>query len=171
MLPFAANMSLHCRRVGLQAPRQFGRVYRRLSTSTEDVSPLFALSNPSLLQHNAFINGSFVPALAGATFEVTDPANDSHVIVSNVADCDVEDTKAAISAANAAFEGPDWGMQSLAKERAVILKKWAELMHEVHCCSHTVNASNCGFFSSIVPARRRAMLYIYGLLTRAVLFS
>ena len=58
-------------------------------------------------------------------FEVTNPANGE--VVAKVADMGVEETEAAIEKAAVAFES--W-KNVLAKERAGILKRWADLMME-----------------------------------------
>ena len=92
----------------------------------------FSLQNPSLLQTNAFVNGKFVPANNGSTFDVLDPASGSHI--ATVADCGSAETQVAIEAAHAVMQKTSTGSGSsawatmLAKERASILRKWADLM-------------------------------------------
>ncbi|MFZ4120557.1 MAG: NAD-dependent succinate-semialdehyde dehydrogenase [Caulobacterales bacterium] len=72
---------------------------------------------------SAFVNGTW---LAGPkTFSVYNPAT-GHVIA-EVADLGVEETNAAIAAAQAAF--PAWSGK-LAKERAAIVRRWGELLLE-----------------------------------------
>jgi len=73
---------------------------------------------------NCFIGGAFVPASAGRTFTVRNPADDA--VVAQVADGGADDARAAVAAAAAAF--PAW--KSLpAIERAKPLRRLAELMH------------------------------------------
>jgi succinate-semialdehyde dehydrogenase / glutarate-semialdehyde dehydrogenase len=72
---------------------------------------------------SAFVNGTW---LAGPkTFSVYNPAT-GHIIA-QVADLGVEETNAAIAAAQAAF--PAWSGK-LAKERAAIVRRWGELLLE-----------------------------------------
>lgn len=79
-------------------------------------------SNDDLLKHQAYIDGEWVDANGKATYEVTNPADGS--VIGTVPAMGKEETEKAIDAANKAF--PDWAAKS-AKERAVILKKWADL--------------------------------------------
>ena len=81
------------------------------------------LFNKSLLQHNAFINNSFVPSADGVSFEVINPANNQ--VITEVADCGISETECAIEAAEKAFEA--WS-KTTAKARHGLLKKWFELI-------------------------------------------
>jgi succinate-semialdehyde dehydrogenase/glutarate-semialdehyde dehydrogenase len=81
------------------------------------------LQNPALLCDKAYINGEWVGADSGATFPVTNPADGSEL--GTVPNQDVDETRRAIEAANAAW--PDWRNKT-AKERAGILRRWYELM-------------------------------------------
>lgn len=83
------------------------------------------LKDPSLLTGQAFLGGAWSDAKSGATFEVTNPSRGDVLI--DVADISVEETRDAIAAAQAAF--PAWAAKT-AKERAVILRKWFDLMVE-----------------------------------------
>lgn len=58
-----------------------------------------------LLKAKAFVNGEWVDAKSGKTFEVTNPATTE--VIGKVPDMDVTDTQAAIVAANEAFKS--WG--------------------------------------------------------------
>ncbi|MFM8640378.1 MAG: aldehyde dehydrogenase family protein, partial [Planctomycetota bacterium] len=73
---------------------------------------------------NCFIGGAFVPASAGRTFTVRNPANDA--AVAEVADGGAADARAAVAAAAAAF--PAWKSMA-AIERAKPLRRLAEFMH------------------------------------------
>lgn len=81
----------------------------------------------SLRQDKAFVNGQWVGARQGATFEVTNPVNEK--VIGTVPDMDVNDASEAIDAAYAAFYSKQWH-NSTAKERAALLKKWFHLMEE-----------------------------------------
>jgi succinate-semialdehyde dehydrogenase/glutarate-semialdehyde dehydrogenase len=83
------------------------------------------LKDSSLLKHTTLINGKWVAADNGKTFEVINPFDGSHI--GNVPDMGAAETKAAISAAAAAF--PAW-RDKTAGERAIILKKWYALQME-----------------------------------------
>ena len=69
------------------------------------------LKNKNLLKDKAYINGNWVDAKSGKTFEVFNPS-DGNLIV-NVPDLDVNDARIAIAAAYEAF--PNWSNKS-AKE-------------------------------------------------------
>ncbi|MCB1699638.1 MAG: NAD-dependent succinate-semialdehyde dehydrogenase [Halioglobus sp.] len=81
------------------------------------------LSDPSLLKNQAYINGQWVDADNGDTFEVTNPANGE--LVTAVAKVGATETSRAIAAAAAAM--PEWARKP-AKARATILRKWFDLM-------------------------------------------
>jgi succinate-semialdehyde dehydrogenase/glutarate-semialdehyde dehydrogenase len=76
-----------------------------------------------LVVRQGFIDGAWVDADSGATFAVTNPA--SGEVVAEVPRMGVAETRRAIEAAQRAL--PGWrGM--LAKERARIMRRWADLM-------------------------------------------
>jgi len=81
------------------------------------------LKNPALLCERAYIDGAWVAADGGETFDVTNPADGS--LVARVPQLGVPETKAAIEAASAAW--PAWRAKT-AKERAAILRRWYDLM-------------------------------------------
>jgi succinate-semialdehyde dehydrogenase / glutarate-semialdehyde dehydrogenase len=81
------------------------------------------LKDPQLLRDKAYVNGEWVAADAGATFEVTNPANGE--VLTRLPDMLEGETRRAIEAANAAW--PAWAAKT-AKERAVVLRKWFDLM-------------------------------------------
>lgn len=79
------------------------------------------LKNKNLLTDKAYIGGVWV---AGAkAFAVTNPADGA--VIGDVPDMGAAETKHAIAAAEKAL--PGWSAK-LAKERAVILRRWADLM-------------------------------------------
>lgn len=81
------------------------------------------LKNSGLLRESAYINGEWVQALSANLLSVTNPANGEHLAY--VPDMSEEDTRMAISAAEAAW--PEWRVRP-AKERASILRRWFELL-------------------------------------------
>jgi succinate-semialdehyde dehydrogenase/glutarate-semialdehyde dehydrogenase len=82
-----------------------------------------SLADPSLLQNQAYINGQWVDADDGSTFPVTNPVNGE--LITNVARVGAAETARAIAAADQAMG--DWARLP-AKARAVILRKWFDLM-------------------------------------------
>ena len=83
------------------------------------------LKKNKLLKNKAYINGAWVNAKSGKSFEVVNPSN-GQVIVS-VPDLDVNDARIAIDAAHKAF--PHWSKKT-AKERSIILNQFYKLMLE-----------------------------------------
>ena len=83
------------------------------------------LSDQKLLQTQAYIDGSWVNADDGATFDVVNPANNELIVT--VADVGAGETKRAVDAAAAAM--PEWKSKT-AKERANILQAWFKLILE-----------------------------------------
>ncbi len=83
------------------------------------------LKDPSLLQHQAYINGQWVDADDGSTVAVTNPVNGELIV--EIARVGAAETRRAIEAAEAAMQG--WKRQP-AKARANILRKWFDLMME-----------------------------------------
>jgi len=83
------------------------------------------LNNPALLREQSYINGEWVSAADGKTFNVTNPADGS--LVATVPELDVAATRVAIEAADAAW--PAWRSKT-AKERAAILRSWFNLIVE-----------------------------------------
>jgi succinate-semialdehyde dehydrogenase / glutarate-semialdehyde dehydrogenase len=83
------------------------------------------LSDPSLLQTQAFINNQWVDGENGATFAVSNPARGD--VIAQVADLSRADLARAIDGAEAAQK--KWAAQT-AKERCNILRNWYNLMME-----------------------------------------
>ncbi|WP_020570797.1 NAD-dependent succinate-semialdehyde dehydrogenase [Neolewinella persica] len=83
------------------------------------------LSNPNLLRHQAYINGTWIPAKDGRTFPVLNPFNDE--LIAEVADLGAADTEIAIEAAAVAFKS--WRAET-AGRRSKILRRWFELILE-----------------------------------------
>ncbi len=84
------------------------------------------LSDPSLLKHHGFINGEWVAARSGATFDVHNPATGE--LLGAVPEMgSEEETEHAIQCAKTAFES--WRNTS-PKERQNVLVKLFNLMME-----------------------------------------
>ncbi|OAJ62302.1 succinate-semialdehyde dehydrogenase (NADP(+)) [Paraburkholderia ginsengiterrae] len=83
------------------------------------------LKDPTLLKTHAYIAGEWQGADDGATFEVRNPATGD--TIATVPRMGTAETRRAIDTANAAW--PAW-RATTAKQRAVILRKWHDLMME-----------------------------------------
>jgi succinate-semialdehyde dehydrogenase / glutarate-semialdehyde dehydrogenase len=81
------------------------------------------LTDGSLLRMQGYIGGKWENANGGATHDVINPA--TRAKIGTVPDMGAAETRRAIQAAHAAL--PAWGAKT-AKERAVILRRWYELM-------------------------------------------
>ncbi len=84
-----------------------------------------SLSDKSLLKDKAYVNGQWVGAKSGKTFEVHDPA--SGKLIGTMPEMDKEDTEAAIKAAADALPG---FKKLTGRERSRMLRKWYQLMME-----------------------------------------
>ena len=74
------------------------------------------------------IDGEWVPAVSGKTFETRNPATGE--LLATVAEGDKADIDRAVVSARRAFEGP-WGKMK-PFERQQIMLKWAELVEAHH---------------------------------------
>ncbi|WP_431024131.1 aldehyde dehydrogenase [Halomonas sp. H5] len=80
-------------------------------------------------RNQAFIDGQFVPAQSGATYETLNPATGE--VLTEVAACTAEDVDRAVQAARRAFEAGVWSGLAPA-ERKAILQRFADLI-EANC--------------------------------------
>ncbi|XP_071486185.1 succinate-semialdehyde dehydrogenase, mitochondrial-like [Diadema antillarum] len=110
--PLTARLS----RTDVPKPHLFFHQHLRMSSSLSSFGPLF--------REQAFINGSWVAAKSGATYPVKNPANGNQLAL--VADGNAADMEEAVRVAYETFYGP-W-RDTTAKERSIILRRWAELM-------------------------------------------
>ena len=83
------------------------------------------LKDPSLLRQQAYIDGDWCDAAEGQTVTVTNPATGESL--GTVPHMGAQETRRAIEAANAAW--PAWRKKT-ARERALVLRKWNDLMLE-----------------------------------------
>ena len=95
-----------------------------------------AMASPKLMEVNAFlaqdplrlfIDGKWVPAKTGGTFETLDPGNGR--VLARVAAADAADIDAAVHAARHAFRHSGWASMSN-NNRAVILHRLADLVDQ-----------------------------------------
>ncbi|MDD9899598.1 MAG: NAD-dependent succinate-semialdehyde dehydrogenase [Alphaproteobacteria bacterium] len=83
------------------------------------------VSDKALVRQQAYINGAWVDATGGKTFDVSNPATGD--VLGTVPDMGAKETEDAVRAAAAAF--PAW-RDMVAAERAALLQKWAALQIE-----------------------------------------
>ncbi|HMK15070.1 MAG TPA: NADP-dependent succinate-semialdehyde dehydrogenase [Burkholderiales bacterium] len=81
------------------------------------------LNNPGLFRQQCYINGAWMDADDKTTFGVTNPADGSQL--GTVPDMGAAEARRAIEAAHAAW--PAWRAKT-AKERALILRRWFDLV-------------------------------------------
>ncbi|MGE4611039.1 MAG: NAD-dependent succinate-semialdehyde dehydrogenase [Paracoccaceae bacterium] len=81
------------------------------------------LNDPTLLRSQAFINGEWVDADSGETFDVTNPARGD--VICTVPNMTAAETARAIDAAHATQKA--WAKRT-GKDRGAILRKWYDLM-------------------------------------------
>jgi len=84
---------------------------------------MLTLKDPTLLKQRCYINGSWCDAVNGKTIDVTNPATGG--VIGTIPRMGASETRQAIEAAGAAF--PGWRART-ARERAVILRHWFELI-------------------------------------------
>jgi succinate-semialdehyde dehydrogenase / glutarate-semialdehyde dehydrogenase len=84
---------------------------------------IMQLKDSKLFRQQAYIDGQWVEADGRKSFAVNNPADDS--TLGSVPDMGAAETRRAIMAAERAL--PDWRART-GKERAAILRKWADLM-------------------------------------------
>ena len=73
----------------------------------------------------AFINGKYVPAASGKTFDNINPATGK--VINTVAECDKEDVDRAVKAARAVFEKGTWSNMA-PSDRKKVLQRFADLI-------------------------------------------
>lgn len=83
------------------------------------------LKDQSLFKQQAFVNGKWVDAKSGETFEVFDPA--THKPIGKMPEMNKDDIQLAIDAAAAALPA---FRKTTGRERSKLLRKWYDLMVE-----------------------------------------
>ncbi|MCW8125327.1 NAD-dependent succinate-semialdehyde dehydrogenase [Microbulbifer halophilus] len=84
---------------------------------------MLELNNPSLLRKQSYVNGRWIDADSGKTFDITNPATGE--VVASIADLGADETRRAIEAADKVW--PAWRDKTV-KERAKILRRWYDLI-------------------------------------------
>ena len=88
--------------------------------NTQDVAFWHRKSEQIQFQNQAFINGEFVDAKSGKTFDDINPATEDTII--SVAECEDIDIDIAVKAARKSFESGIWSKQSPTRRKQVLLK-------------------------------------------------
>jgi succinate-semialdehyde dehydrogenase/glutarate-semialdehyde dehydrogenase len=83
------------------------------------------LTDKSLLKSQSYINGKWVGAKSGKTFEVHDPSTGK--VIGAMPEMNKDDTEEAIKAASAAFQS---FKKTTGRERSRMLRKWFNLIQE-----------------------------------------
>ena len=85
------------------------------------------LNDKSLFKQQAYVNGQWIDAKSGKTFEVHNPATGE--VIGTMPEMDASDTEAAIKAAEKALVSY---RRTTGRERSKMLRKWYNLMVENH---------------------------------------
>ena len=83
------------------------------------------LKNKALFKESCFVGGKWIDSDSGEKIKVDNPANNE--IIGEVPKCSTSETTKAIKEAQDAF--PNW-RDKTAKERSIILQKWARLIEQ-----------------------------------------
>jgi 4-guanidinobutyraldehyde dehydrogenase/NAD-dependent aldehyde dehydrogenase len=79
------------------------------------------------IRHQAFIDGKYVDAASGRTFDCLSPIDGR--VLAKVAECGAEDVDRAVKVARRAFDGGKWA-NARPTQRKKVLVKLAQLIHE-----------------------------------------
>src|SRR5688572_28456910 len=90
---------------------------------TDTIEKGITLKDPGLFRQASYIDGSWVTAPSGAVISVDNPATGE--VIGTVPKLGAAETRQAIDAAARAFEG--WRMTP-AKDRAIVMRRWFDLM-------------------------------------------
>ena len=85
------------------------------------------VARPQVKQTQCFIDGQWVDAASGKTFETIHPATEE--VIANVAEGDAEDIDRAVKAARRAFEEGPWRTMD-ARDRGKLMHRLADLIEE-----------------------------------------
>ena len=75
---------------------------------------------PEPVRTLAYLDGGFVPAVSGATFESIDPATGRKL--ADIAACDAQDVDRAVASARAAFDSGVWSRMHPSERREILLR-------------------------------------------------
>ena len=73
-----------------------------------------------ILRNQAFIDGRFVDAISGKTFDSINPANGA--VLTSIAECDTEDVDLAVAAGRRAFNAGYWSRMAPGDRKTIMLK-------------------------------------------------
>mgnify|MGYP001189092661 FL=1 len=93
------------------------------------------------LETRAFIDGKYVPAASGRTFDTINPANGK--IITRVAAGDAEDVNRAVAAARRAFESGSWSRMH-PRDRKKALLRFADLIEKHQDELALIEVLDCG---------------------------
>ncbi len=82
---------------------------------------------PEIRQTQCFINGEWIPAASGKTFETVNPATEE--VIAQVAEGDAADVDLAVKAARKAFDSGPWRKMD-ARDRGRLINKLADLIED-----------------------------------------
>lgn len=85
------------------------------------------VARPAIKQTQCFIDGKWVDAASGKTFETIHPATEE--VIANVAEGDAEDIDRAVKAARRAFDSGPWRTMD-ARDRGKLMHRLADLIEE-----------------------------------------
>ena len=97
-----------------------------MATATEKPSSK-KVPRPPIHQTQCFIDGKWVPAVSGKTFDTIHPATEE--VVAQVAEGDKADIDLAVKAARKQFDGGEWSRMD-ARDRGRLMNKFADLLEE-----------------------------------------
>jgi aldehyde dehydrogenase (NAD+) len=97
-----------------------------MATVTEKPSPK-KVPRPTIHQTQCFIDGKWMPAVSGKTFDTVHPATEE--VVAQVAEGDKADIDLAVKAARKQFDGGEWSRMD-ARDRGRLMYKFADLLEE-----------------------------------------
>ncbi|MCX7034883.1 MAG: aldehyde dehydrogenase [Arenimonas sp.] len=86
-----------------------------------------ALANTLSLRHQAFIDGRYVDAASGKTFDCLSPIDGR--VLAKVAECGAEDINRAVAAARRAFNAGKWS-DAAPRQRKKVILKFAQLLDQ-----------------------------------------
>lgn len=98
------------------------------TTAIKVASRTFSSKVPIITQTKLIIDGKFVDAADGRTFETLDPRTGK--VICTVAEAGLEDVERAVKAARLAFDNGPWPRMS-GRERGLLMNKFADLL-EIH---------------------------------------
>lgn len=94
--------------------------------SSKDLAYWQHLASQISIEGRAFIDGHYVEAASGKTFDCVSPIDGK--VIAKVADCDESDVNNAVAAARRAFDGSGWASMP-PRNRKKILLRFAGLIH------------------------------------------